>query len=134
MESTHLCCRLMRKLQEKQYPERDPSAVAVSPYMGSRRGGARLYPFWSHRWIAFTCAPTAGSVLASADQSAVQTMIQQYPYSCIIAFSKFLLKIESSLQHTEGKQHDTIAFCFLRDNMTTHNNCDMAYTFSVFHS
>ena len=67
-------------LQEEWSPERDPSSVAVSPSTGSRRGGARLHPFQSHRWIAFTCAPTADSVLASGDQSEVQAVIQQFPY------------------------------------------------------
>ena len=38
-------------------------------------------PFRSHRWIAFTCAPVADSVLASGGQSEVQAMIQQFPYN-----------------------------------------------------
>jgi len=29
-------------------PERDPSPLAVSPSMRSKRGAARLHPFWSH--------------------------------------------------------------------------------------
>lgn len=49
--------------------------------MESRRGGARLHPFRSHRWIAFTCASAADSVLASGGQSEVQAVIQQFPYS-----------------------------------------------------
>ena len=49
--------------------------------MGSRRGAARLHPFWSHSWIAFTCAPMADSVLASGGQSEVQAVIQQFPYN-----------------------------------------------------
>jgi len=48
--------------------------------MRSRRGAARLHPFWSNRSIAFTCAPVADSVLASGDQSEVQATIQQFPY------------------------------------------------------
>ena len=36
--------------------------------------------FQSHRWIAFTCAPTADPVLASHDQSMVQAMTQRFPY------------------------------------------------------
>jgi len=48
--------------------------------MGSRRSAAWLHPFQSHRCIAFACAPTADSVLASGDQSVVQAMIQQFPY------------------------------------------------------
>ena len=32
--------------------------------MGSRRGAARLHPFWSHSCIAFTCAPRADWVLS----------------------------------------------------------------------
>ena len=33
---------------KKGSPERDPSPVAVSPSMGSKKGAARLLPFWSH--------------------------------------------------------------------------------------
>ena len=40
---------LQKKLQKEQSPERDSPSVAVSPQMGSRRGGARLHPFLSHR-------------------------------------------------------------------------------------
>jgi len=72
---THVLCSLKR-LQEEQSPGREPSSVAVSPQMGSRRGAARLHPFWSHRWIAFSCAPVADSVLTSGGQSEVQAMIQ----------------------------------------------------------
>jgi len=49
--------------------------------MGSRRSEARFHPFRSHRWNAFTCAPTAASVLASGSQSEVQAVIQQLPYT-----------------------------------------------------
>jgi len=49
--------------------------------MGSRRGAARFHPFQSHRGIAFTCAPMAAPVLASGDQSVVQAMTQQFPYT-----------------------------------------------------
>jgi len=52
--------------------------------MGSRRGAARLHPFWSHRRIAFTSVPMADSVLTSADQSEVQAMIQKFPYTCVV--------------------------------------------------
>ena len=43
-----------------------------------------FHPFWSHRWIAFTCAPMADPVLASGDQSKVQAVILQFPYTIII--------------------------------------------------
>lgn len=48
--------------------------------MGSRRGAARLYPFQSHRWTAFTCDPVTDSVLTSGDQSEVQAVIPQFSY------------------------------------------------------
>ena len=80
--------RLQKKLQKEQSPERDSSSVAVSPQMGSRRGGARLHPFQSHRWIAFTCAPAADSVLASGDQSEVQAETQQFPYNVLLWMGK----------------------------------------------
>ena len=38
---------------------------------GSKRGAARLHPFWSHSWIAFTCAPRA-------DQSFPQMLNQWF--------------------------------------------------------
>jgi len=69
------------KLQWERSPGRDPSPVAVSPLVGSRRGAARLQPFWPCRWVAFTCAPMADSVLASGDQSEVQAVTQQLPYA-----------------------------------------------------
>jgi len=50
IESGHLCHRLTRKLPKKQSPKKkEPSSVAVSPEMGSRRGGSKLHPFRSHR-------------------------------------------------------------------------------------
>jgi len=48
--------------------------------MGSRRGAARLHLFRSHRWIAFTCALVADSVLPSGCQSEVQ----QFPYTPLV--------------------------------------------------
>jgi len=53
--------------------------MVVSPSMGSRRDAAWLQPFWSYRWIDFTCAPVADSVFASGGQSEVQAVIQQFP-------------------------------------------------------
>ena len=64
--------------------------------MGSRRGAARLHPFWSHRGIAFSCAPPADSVLASGDQSEVQAMIQQFPYRAEIGLDPRLLSHSGS--------------------------------------
>ena len=32
--------------------------------MSSKRDADRLHPFWSYRWIAFTCAPRADEVLS----------------------------------------------------------------------
>ena len=41
--------------------EKDCSPISkYSRFAGesfSKRGTARLHPFWSHKWIAFTCAP-----------------------------------------------------------------------------
>lgn len=48
--------------------------------MRSRSGAARLHAFWSHRWIAFTCAPRADWVLLSGSQSVVRAVTQQLPY------------------------------------------------------
>jgi len=36
------------------------------------------HPFWSHRWIAFTCASMADSVLALGGHLEVQAVIQQF--------------------------------------------------------
>ena len=66
---------------QKGSPTNDPSPVAVSPKMRSKRGAARLHPFWSHSWIASTCAPRADRVLSPGAQSVVQAMTQQLPYS-----------------------------------------------------
>jgi len=54
--------------------------------MGSRGGAARLHPFLSHSWTACICAPRADTVLASGDESEVQTMIQQFPYNWSVKF------------------------------------------------
>jgi len=43
--------------------------------MGSKRGAARLHPFW------FTCVPRADPVLFLGAQSVVQALTQQYPYN-----------------------------------------------------
>jgi len=75
-----------QKLHEEQPPRRGPSSVEVSPSMGSRRGGARLHLFWSHRWIAFTCAPAADLVLASVGQPEVQAD-STVPIHCIICLT-----------------------------------------------
>ena len=47
----------------------------------SRRDAARLLPFQRGKGIAFTCAPRADSVLDSGDQSVVQAVTQQFPYT-----------------------------------------------------
>jgi len=47
--------------------------------MGSKRDGARPHSFWSHRWMPFTCAPTADLVLSPGAQSVVQAVTQQFP-------------------------------------------------------
>jgi len=36
------------RLHQGEISKRDPSSVALSPYMGSKRGAARLHPYWSH--------------------------------------------------------------------------------------
>ena len=42
-------CRFIGKsFTKEKSPERELSPVAVSPYMGSKRGVARLHPFWLH--------------------------------------------------------------------------------------
>jgi len=43
-----------RDLQPQILPQR-----GVSPWMRSKRYAARLHPFLTHSWIAFTCAPRA---------------------------------------------------------------------------
>jgi len=48
---------------KKRSPGKYPSPVAASPEMGTKRGTARLHPFWSHSCIAFNCAPRADRVL-----------------------------------------------------------------------
>ena len=68
---------------KEESPEGNPSPAAVSLQMKSKRGGARLHPFWSHRWIAFTCAPRADLVLSPGAQSVVQAVIQQFPYTAL---------------------------------------------------
>ena len=71
MENAHPCHRLAGKSQEEQSPERDPSQVAASPYVGSRGATARLQPFQSHSWIAFTCTPVAQVIRGSDCDSTV---------------------------------------------------------------
>ena len=52
--------------------------------MGSRRGEEPgSTPSGHSGEIAFTCAPAADSVLASAGQSEVQAVIQQFAYTNI---------------------------------------------------
>ena len=69
--------------------------------MGSRRGAAWLHPFQAHRWIAFTCAPAAYSVLASGGQSEVQAIIQQFPYTGSLELDK---NIFQNFRTTSEKQ------------------------------
>jgi len=38
-----------KSLTKEEFPQRDPSLLAISPYMRSKRGGARLHPLRSHR-------------------------------------------------------------------------------------
>lgn len=72
---------LPKRLQEERSPKKETLPLWQSALKwGSRRGGARLHPFLSHRSIAFTCAPVADSVFASGAQSEVRAMIQQFPY------------------------------------------------------
>ena len=59
-------------------PGRDPSPLAVSPYMTSKRGGARPHPFLSLRWTAFTHAPRADWILSSGAQWVVQGWLNSY--------------------------------------------------------
>ena len=49
--------------------------------MRSKRGAARLHPFLSHEWTAFTCALMADRVFFPDAQSVVQTTAQQFPYT-----------------------------------------------------
>jgi len=49
--------------------------------MRSKRGAARLHPFWSHSGIAFTCAPRADRVLAPGAQSVAQAGTQQLAHT-----------------------------------------------------
>ena len=51
--------------------------------MRSRRGAAWLHPFWSHSWIAFTCAPSADSVLTSGGQSRGSGHDSTVPIHCL---------------------------------------------------
>ena len=71
-----------RFTRESTTKERDPSPVEVSPSMGTKRGAARLHPFLSRTWIAFTCAPRALLVLSPGAQSVAQAGTQQLPYRC----------------------------------------------------
>ena len=79
--------------------------------MGSRRGAARLHSFWSHSWTAFTCAPMADSVLVSANQSEVQAVTQQFPYTSTSHRSHcwnifFLLFITFACQELVNSTHN----------------------------
>jgi len=47
-KQAHQCWRLARKLHKEQSPGRNPSSVAVSLYVESRRGAAWLHLFQSH--------------------------------------------------------------------------------------
>jgi len=51
-----------RDLQKEILPQRQ------SALKWGLRGAARLHPFWSHNWMAFTCAPRADWVLSPHDQ------------------------------------------------------------------
>ena len=94
----------LRKLQWSGSPEERSFPTGSQLLNGSRRGGARLHPFLQHRWIAFTCAPMADSLLTSGDQSEVQAMTQQFPYNLVK--SKQVL----SPQYTEKYFKDTRTF------------------------
>jgi len=59
--------------------------------MGSKRGAARLHPFWAQGGIAFTCAPRADWVLSPRAQSVVQAVTQQLPYTLPPGMSCFLI-------------------------------------------
>ena len=63
------------KLQEERSPERDPSSVGVS----ERWSQAPPLPVTQVNCLHLCSC--ADSVLASADQSEVQAMIQQFPYT-----------------------------------------------------
>ena len=69
MENAHLCYRLAEKTPKGAISRKRSFPSGSQPLSWeSRKGGARLHPFWSHRGIAFTFAPTADSVLTSGDQ------------------------------------------------------------------
>ena len=83
-KGTHLSLKIQAHRKDstrKGSPTRDPSPVAISPLMGSKRGAAGLHPFPSHSWIDFTCAPRADPVLPPGAQSVVQAVTQQLPYT-----------------------------------------------------
>ena len=70
---THIQGTQQKKTKKKHLQKKrtHPHWQSALKWGGYRRGVARLHPFWSHSWIAFTCAPMADSVLASGDQSEV---------------------------------------------------------------
>jgi len=76
--------------------------------MGSKRGAARLPPFRSHSWIAFTCAPRTDRVLSPGAQSVAQAMTQQLPYN----LSAFPFYPRTSLQVQQiGPRHTEDTSC-----------------------
>ena len=80
--------------------------------MGSERGAARLHPFLSHSWIAFTCAPRAETVLSPGAQSLLQAVInsshtQLYLYLHLFMSSPFL-RVLSTWHLWKTKPLDTI--------------------------
>ena len=68
---------------KKGSPERNPSPEAVSPLMESNRGAARLHPFRSCSWSAFTCAPRADCVFSPGAQSVFWAVTQQLPQTML---------------------------------------------------
>ena len=58
--------------------------------MKAKRRAARLHPFWSHTWIAFTCAPRADWVFSPGAQSVTQHSTVTY---------HTLRKVESHFTH-----------------------------------
>jgi len=82
-ESAHLSPKIQthrENSRKEKSPPRNPSPVGDSPQMRSKRGAARLNPFWSHGCTAFTCALRADLVLSPGAQSVVQAVTQQFLY------------------------------------------------------
>ena len=99
-KGTHLSLKIQAHRKDstrKGSPTRDPSPVAVSPLMGSKRGAAGLHPFPSHSWIDFTCAPRADPVLPPGAQSVVQAVTQQLPCNIIHHFLVMFTLLTSML-------------------------------------